>query len=229
MEIPALRRRRGALIRFRKKEKEMPNQEKEERRSSSPQSSSKLTWELLYLAYVQGLFPMDNEGEVSWYSPDPRAILEWDSFHIPQTLKGVLRKNPFEIRQNTAFKAVMQACQASRQRTWISNEFITAYTDLHQQGFAHSVEAWKNNELVGGLYGVSIGAAFMGESMFHKTPEASKVCLVHLVEHLKVRHYELLDIQFMTDNLRRFGATEIPKSHFLKRLKKAIKKTCSFI
>lgn len=186
-----------------------------------------LDWQMLYSAYVQGIFPMAEESEIYWYCPDPRAVLEFEQFHIPQTLKSVLKKDLFEIRINTAFRSVIEGCQ-NRKSTWISKELVQAYSNLHEKGFAHSVEAWQNDTLVGGLYGVSIGGAFMGESMFHTVPEASKVSLVYLVERLRERKFELLDIQFMTKNLKRFGATEIPREQYLKRLKKAIKKNIHF-
>ncbi|MEK7485968.1 MAG: leucyl/phenylalanyl-tRNA--protein transferase [Planctomycetota bacterium] len=186
-----------------------------------------LTWKILYQAYRKGCFPMDESGEIYWYCPDPRSILEFKDFHIPGTLKSILKKNQFEIRFDFAFKEVIKGCQ-DRERTWISEEIIQAYIDLHQQGMAHSVEAWQDGILAGGLYGVSIGGAFMGESMFHRISEASKVCLVFLVERLKERGYEILDIQFMTQNLQRFGAIEIPKKEYLSRLKKALQKKCTF-
>lgn len=186
-----------------------------------------LTWKMLYKAYRMGCFPMDEDGHIYWYSPDPRAVLELNAFHVPGTLKAVLRKNLFEIRFDTMFETVIRECQ-QRPKTWISEDIIHAYTDLHRHGFAHSVEAWQQDTLVGGLYGVSLGSAFMGESMFHRVSEASKVCLVFLVERLKSHRYELLDIQFMTKNLRRFGATEIPRTEYLTRLNKALRKKRSF-
>ncbi len=186
----------------------------------------------LLSAYAQGVFPMaDRDGVIRWYSADPRGIipLEPGGFHVPQTLRAVLRKQKFDIRINTAFEQVMRACAECRpDGTWISEELIRAYTGLHAIGFAHSVEAWQDNRLVGGLYGVSLGAAFFGESMFHRVTDASKVALVHLVERLRARGYELLDTQAGTQHLRRFGGIEIPVEQYLRRLHRALQKQCTF-
>ncbi len=185
--------------------------------------------EFLLRAYCSGYFPMadDKSGEISWYSPDPRAIFELDEFVIPRSLKLTLKKNPFDIRINTRFEEVMRAC-AERKETWISEAIVRSYVGLHEQGFAHSVECWKNERLAGGLYGVSIGGAFFGESMFSRVKDASKVALVFLVERMKERRYELLDTQFLTQHLARFGAREIPKGDYLRRLKRALGKRCTF-
>lgn len=163
--------------------------------------------EFLLRAYAVGIFPMaDSSGQISWYAPDPRAILEHQDLHISHSLQALLRKEPFSIRINSAFEAVMCACAEPRsdgQGTWINQEFIDCYGILHRAGFAHSVEAWQGDTLVGGLYGVSIGAAFMGESMFSRAPSASRVCLVHLVRRLRARGYLLHDTQFLTPHLER--------------------------
>jgi len=179
--------------------------------------------EFLLLAYCNGYFPMaePKTGEVGWFSPDPRAIFELNEFHIPRSLRMVLKKQRFEIKINERFEEVMRAC-GERSETWISEDIIQTYLQLHQKGFAHSVEAWREGKLAGGLYGVAIGGAFFGESMFSRERDASKVALVHLVERLKTHGYELLDTQWTTSHLKMFGAKEIPRKEYLKRLKKAI-------
>ena len=183
-----------------------------------------LTPELLLAGYTIGCFPMADDREsssINWYAPDPRAIIPLDSFHVPKNLIKVVRKNVFEVVTNRDFVATMVAC-ADRENTWISNQIIEAYSALHHMGYAHSIECWQNNNLVGGLYGVAIGGAFFGESMFHRVTDASKVALVHLVHRLKFKGYTLLDTQFITSHLKRFGAIEISKEHYEGELKKAI-------
>jgi leucyl/phenylalanyl-tRNA--protein transferase len=178
--------------------------------------------EVLLQGYRLGVFPMAmDSGEIEWFSPDPRAILPLDEFHIPHTLERVVRKKSFEIRINTSFAVVMQAC-ARRPETWINGEIIESYTRLHTLGHAHSVEAWQNGELAGGLYGVSIGAAFFGESMFHLVRDASKVALLALADHLRDRRFTLLDTQWLTPHLEKFGAIEIPRSKYLHLLNTAV-------
>ena len=180
--------------------------------------------ELLY-AYSQGIFPMAHEDGIYWYDPDPRAILPLDSFHVPRSLQRVLKKRLFEIRVNTAFAGVMRACAAprpGREETRISDEFIDAYSQLHQMGYAHSVEAWQAGQLVGGLYGVAINSFFAGESMFSHQRDASKVALVALVRRLQARRFLLLDVQFTTPHLVRFGAVEISRAAYHARLAQAL-------
>ena len=186
--------------------------------------------DFLLLAYCSGYFPMADakSGEIGWYSPDPRAIIELEELKIPRSLKLTLKKNPFEIRLDRRFEEVMRAC-AEREDTWISEEIVQSYLHLHQLGLAHSVECWKNAELAGGLYGVAIGGAFFGESMFSRVRDASKVALVSLVNRLRDRGFELLDTQFITPHLARFGAKEIPREEYLARLKAALRKNCQFI
>jgi len=186
--------------------------------------SVRLDPETLLAAYSQGVFPMaDRDGTIRWYSADPRGILPLEGFHVPRTLRGVVRSGKFEIRINTDFEGVMRGCREARaQGTWISGDLIAAYVRLHELGFAHSVEAWREGELAGGLYGVSLGAAFFGESMFHRRTDASKVALVHLVGRLRQRGFELLDTQATTDHLRRFGCVEIPAQEYLSLLRRAI-------
>ncbi len=184
---------------------------------------------VLVAAYRGGMFPMamDNRGEIGWFSPDPRGILPLDEFHIPHGLKRTLRRNPFEIRFDTAFSEVMAGC-ADRRTTWISREIVTSYEKLFELGYAHSVEAWLEGDLVGGLYGVSIGGAFFGESMFSRVDDASKVALVALVERLKAREFQLLDTQWTTGHLSRFGCREIPRYEYLRLLNRALLVTTSF-
>lgn len=185
--------------------------------------------DFLLNAYCSGYFPMadDKSGEINWYSPDPRAIFDLDEFIVPRSLKLTLKKKPFEIVIDSKFEEVMRAC-AERSETWISEEIVQSYLELHRQGFAHSVECWKEEQLVGGLYGVAIRGAFFGESMFSRTKDASKVALVFLVERMKERGYELLDTQFVTAHLARFGAKEIPRAEYLRRLQKSLGKNCVF-
>lgn len=186
----------------------------------------------LLSAYSQGIFPMaDHSGHIHFYTADPRGIIPLDRFHVPHTLAQLVRKKPpvYEIRIDYDFAATMRGCMTGHDGgTWISEELVEAYSALHDIGFAHSVEAWKDGELVGGLYGVSIGAAFFGESMFTRARDASKVCLVHLVRRLNEHGYELLDAQATTPHLRRFGAIDVPASAYLQRLRKALTRECQF-
>ena len=183
---------------------------------------------LVINAYAQGIFPMADElGRIRWYAPDPRAILEHSNLHISRSLRATIRKGIYEIRMDTAFEEVMHSC-ANRKETWINEEFIKTYTYLHLAGVTHSVEAWKDGRLLGGLYGVALGAAFMGESMFSYATDASKVCLVALVEHLKERGYVLHDTQFTTPHLETLGVTEIPRRIYEKRLKEALRRRCTW-
>ena len=173
----------------------------------------------------------DPDGTIDWYTADPRGIIELESasFHVPKTLRALLRQGRFQIRINHDFSAVMRACMNTRStRTWINEELIAAYVRLHELGHAHSVEAWAEAELAGGLYGVCLGGAFFGESMFHHRADASKVALVALVERLRERGYELLDTQTSSDHLKRFGGIEIAEEEYLRRLKKALAKECTF-
>jgi leucyl/phenylalanyl-tRNA--protein transferase len=178
---------------------------------------------LVINAYAQGIFPMaDDFGRIQWYAPDPRAILEHENLHVSRSLRARLRKRVYEVRMDTDFEMVIGCC-AEREETWINESFIAAYTQLHYTGLAHCVEAWKDGELVGGLYGVALGGAFMGESMFSRAADASKVCLIALVEHLKARGYVLHDVQFWTPHLARLGVTEIPRKQYERRLKEALR------
>ncbi len=168
------------------------------------------------------------DGEICWFSPNPRGIIPLTLFHIPHGLKRALKKNTFEIRFDTAFEAVMRAC-AERNETWISEQIVQSYVNLHRLGFAHSVEAWLGDELAGGLYGVSIHGAFFGESMFHRAPDASKVALVELVNRLNQKGFRLLDTQYVNDHLKQFGATEISRPTYMRLLRGALEVDCKFI
>lgn len=189
--------------------------------------------QFLLRAYAAGIFPMgDDDGNISWYAPDPRAVLEHDDLCISRSLRAVMRSSRFDLRWSTAFEEVMRSCAAPRpdgHGTWITKEFIATYTALHHAGYAHSVEAWREGRLVGGLYGVCIGGAFMGESMFSRESNASKVCLVALVERLRDRGYVLHDTQFLTAHLARMGATLIPRAVYERRLRDALVRPCRFL
>ena len=177
--------------------------------------------ELLLQGYRLGVFPMAMEDDsIQWFSPDPRAILPLEDFHVPHALRRLLRKNVFETRIDSAFSKVIEAC-AKREDTWINIEIIESYTRLHDLGCAHSVEAWKEGTLAGGLYGVSVGGAFFGESMFHRVTDASKIALVALVEHLRAQKFALLDTQWLTPHLQQFGGIEISRHHYLRLLRRA--------
>jgi len=186
--------------------------------------TARLTPGLLLRAYAEGYFPMADGagGTIGWYSPDPRAIIPLENFHIPKTLARRVRAGRYRVTTDRAFGDVIGAC-AEREETWISREIIDAYSGLHGSGFAHSVECWKDRELAGGLYGVALGGAFFGESMFSRSADASKVALVHLVGLLRSGGFTLLDIQFMTPHLARFGAVEIPRSEYLSLLDSGLK------
>ena len=179
--------------------------------------------ELLLRAYALGWFPMGTgrRGRIEWFSPDPRGILPIQTFHAPSRLRRVVRQSRFTIRIDTAFEAVMRAC-AHRDETWITEDIVASYVSLHRLGLAHSVETWQDDQLVGGLYGVALGGAFFGESMFHTATDASKVALVALVERLRARGFVLLDTQWVTPHLAQFGGVEIPRADYLERLATAI-------
>jgi leucyl/phenylalanyl-tRNA--protein transferase len=178
--------------------------------------------ELLLQGYRLGVFPMAMEnGAIEWFSPDPRAILPLEDFHVPHALRGLLRKKLFETKIDTAFSDVIEAC-AKREDTWINREIIESYVRLHELGYAHSVEAWANGKLAGGLYGVAIGGVFFGESMFHRVTDASKIGLAALVEHLRAQKFALLDTQWLTPHLQQFGGIEISRNHYLHLLRRAV-------
>ncbi|MBU3660798.1 MAG: leucyl/phenylalanyl-tRNA--protein transferase [Flavobacteriales bacterium] len=186
----------------------------------------------LLSAYCQGIFPMADElGEISWFCPDPRTIIPIDTYKPSKSLRPIINRNTFEIRINEQFEQVMRFCALPRKDdggVWISEELIQAFTQLHKIGFAHSVEAYQNNELVGGLYGVCIGGVFFGESMFSKVSNSSKVAFHYLIQILRKNGFVLLDSQFMNDNVKRYGAIEIPKKEFDELLHVGINKKCEF-
>jgi leucyl/phenylalanyl-tRNA--protein transferase len=171
----------------------------------------------------------DDEGEIVWLAPHPRGILELNAFRVSRSLRAIRRRGVFEVTINRAFDRVIEACADRPAGTWISRDIRRAYSRLHRLGFAHSVEAWQGGQLGGGLYGVAIGGAFFGESMFHRMTDASKVALIALVERLRVRGFRLLDIQFLTDHLRQFGAVEIPRREYERRLSEALQVACTFV
>lgn len=189
----------------------------------------RLTPDLLLYGYAHGVFPMadpDEDDAIYWYAPDPRGVLPLDGFHVSKNLSKLVRRAPFKIMVDRDFEAVMRACAASapgRESTWISDEVIAGYTALHRRGAAHSVECWQDGALVGGLYGVALGGAFFGESMFHRVRDASKVALVHLVRRLRAGGFTLLDVQFVTPHLARFGAVEISRDAYERRLGAALR------
>lgn len=187
--------------------------------------------EQLLDAYRHGIFPMalNRQGTIRWFSPDPRAIIPLDGrFHVSHGLRRVLKRNPFEITIDQEFPAVIAECAQRRDGTWISRQILESYCRLHKLGHAHSVETRLKGKLVGGLYGVHIGAAFFGESMFHRATDASKVALVALVERLRQHGFVLLDTQWLTPHLRQFGAVEIPRQEYLRILERAISFECAF-
>jgi leucyl/phenylalanyl-tRNA---protein transferase len=178
--------------------------------------------ELLLQGYRLGVFPMAMEDDsIAWFSPDPRAIMPLESFHVPHDLRRLARKDVFEIKIDNSFGEVIRGC-AKRKDTWINREIIESYEQLYDLGYAHSVEAWSKNKLAGGLYGVTVGGAFFGESMFHRVRDASKIALVGLVDHLRTQKFALLDTQWLTPHLQQFGAIEIPRSQYLKMLRRAV-------
>jgi len=190
--------------------------------------------ELLLKAYATGVFPMAesaSDPEVFWVRPESRGIIPLDGFHVPKSLAKIIRQQRFEIRCNFDFPGVIDACAESREErksTWINAPIREAYIELHQRGNCHSVEAWRDGKLVGGLYGVSLGRVFFGESMFSRERDASKVCLAHLVDHLNARGFVLLDTQFTTEHLKRFGAVDVPRRKYERMLADAIQGSAVF-
>jgi leucyl/phenylalanyl-tRNA--protein transferase len=179
-------------------------------------------------AYAIGVFPMAehrHDRRLFWVDPERRGVIPLDGFHVPKRLRRTFRRGPFEITANRAFREVIGACaeaRPARRSTWISDRIVELYAELHGRGFAHSVETWHEGRLVGGLYGVSLGAAFFGESMFSRETDASKLALVHLVGRLKLGGYRLLDTQFVTDHLARFGALEVDRADYRRLLDEAL-------
>jgi leucyl/phenylalanyl-tRNA--protein transferase len=184
--------------------------------------------ERLVLAYRSGIFPW-TANPVTWWSPDPRGVFEFEVLHVSRSLRRTLRRQPFRVTRDQAFRGVIEACaKVRRPGGWITREFIEAYAELHRCGHAHSVECWAQDELVGGVYGVTVGGLFAGESMFHRADDASKVALVSLHEHLRSRGYRLFDIQMVTPATAALGAREIPREEYLERLADAVRVSCRF-
>lgn len=196
--------------------------------------SSPLTADQILRAYALGVFPMarqHDDPKLYWVDPEKRGILPLKDFHLPRSLKKVLKRGTFEMRIDTAFEQVLDFCAQStarRPETWINSEIVRLFTDLHHAGLAHSVESWQDGKLVGGLYGLSLGSAFFGESMFSRATDASKAALAYLAALMKKGGYTLLDTQFVTDHLAQFGALEIPRRDYLRLLAQALDRPASF-
>ncbi|MFT3775114.1 MAG: leucyl/phenylalanyl-tRNA--protein transferase [Minicystis sp.] len=189
--------------------------------------------ERLVLAYASGIFPWyDEDAPILWHSPDPRTVLRPASLDVPRSLAKTLRRKTYEVRLDTAFREVIEGCQRAprpgQDGTWITDEMLEAYVDLHERGVAHSAEAWHEGELAGGLYGISLGGAFFGESMFAKQPDASKVAFVTLVRQMERWGIDLIDCQVHTAHLARFGAEDWPRARFLEALAEALQKETLF-
>ncbi len=189
------------------------------------EEESQLTPAQLIYAYSNGYFPMADDpedgGEIFWHRPNQRGVIPLESFHISKNLKRLWRNHSYQLKVNTAFKEVMRAC-AERDRTWINEEIIQAYCTLQEMGYAISFEVWEGTRLVGGLYGVTLGKAYFGESMFSRKTNTSKLALIHLVEYLKSNGYTLLDTQYLNNHLEQFGATEIPDKKYMEQLEVAL-------
>jgi len=197
---------------------------------SMPDTEERIDPEFVLTAYRNGYFPMaaSRSGPISWYSPDPRAIIPLGEFRVSRSLRRTVRQGMFDIRIDTDVPRVIRSC-AERDETWISEEIVRVYSLLHSMGYVHTVEAWHGVVLAGGLYGVSIGGAFFGESMFSVKTDASKVALVHLVERLKARGFLLLDTQYINEHLLQFGAREIPRRRYLELLSRALGTQTRFV
>ena len=188
-----------------------------------------LTPELIIRAYAAGIFPMAEDAEspdLFWVSPEKRGVLPLNGFHVSKSLRKTLKRHPFSVRVDTDFAAIIEGCATEgedRESTWINPEIRRLYGELYRRGFVHTVEVWDGTRLVGGLYGLSLGAAFFGESMFHRVTDASKIALAHLVERLNAGGYRLLDTQFVTEHLRSLGGIEIPRAVYEVQLADALK------
>lgn len=203
-------------------------------RASLMHGARRVTPELLLRAYAEGVFPMAERRDdptLYWLSPESRGVIPLRGFHVPRRLARTIRSDRFTVTVDTAFHDVVRACATAapgREETWINAEIETLYGELHRMGFAHSVECRDGTQLVGGLYGISLGGAFFGESMFSRMRDASKVALVHLVARLIAGGFELLDAQFLTEHLAQFGATAVSRREYLKRLASAIARSANF-
>lgn len=190
--------------------------------------------ELLLRAYASGVFPMAesaDDPEIFWVRPETRGIIPLDTFHIPRSLRKTMRQNPFRIAYDTDFEGVIEGCAEAtggRPSTWINSSIREAYGRLFERGHCHTVEAWQDDVLVGGLYGVTLGRVFFGESMFSRARDASKICLAHLVERLREKGFALLDTQFTTEHLKRFGAIDVPRRKYEAMLEKALEGEAEF-
>jgi leucyl/phenylalanyl-tRNA--protein transferase len=185
----------------------------------------------LLRAYRAGVFPWSSDPVITWWCPDPRAVFELDTFQAARSLRKAIRRHGWLFTVDREFAGVMRACAEptpDRPSTWISEEFVASYSELHRQGYAHSVEVWQDEALVGGLYGVAIGGFFGGESMFHRRTDASKAAVAALVDHLRARGFTLLDAQVPTPHLARLGAVEVPRSEYLRRLQRALELPVKF-
>jgi leucyl/phenylalanyl-tRNA--protein transferase len=185
----------------------------------------------LLRAYRAGVFPWSSDPVITWWCPDPRAVFELDTFQAARSLRKAIRRHGWLFTVDRDFAGVMRACAEptpDRPSTWISEEFVASYSELHRQGYAHSVEVWQDEALVGGLYGVAIGGFFGGESMFHRRTDASKAAVAALVDHLRARGFTLLDAQVPTPHLARLGAVEVPRSEYLRRLQRALELPVKF-
>ena len=200
----------------------------------NPQEAFRIDPDLLLRAYATGVFPMAEEAdspEIFWVRPEKRGILPFENFHVSRSLRKTVRQARFDIRYDTDFAGVIAGCASGsgeRARTWINGPIREAYGKLFDLGYCHTVEAWRDGKLVGGLYGISLGSAFFGESMFSRERDASKVCLVHLVSHLIEKSFTLLDTQFTTDHLETFGAVEVPRRQYQKMLENALAQPAEF-
>lgn len=200
----------------------------------NPQEAFRIDPELLLRAYATGVFPMAEEAdnpEIFWVRPEKRGVLPFENFHVSRSLRKTVRQGRFDIRYDTDFTRVIAGCASGsgeRARTWINRPIREAYGKLFDLGYCHTVEAWRDGNLVGGLYGIALGSAFFGESMFSRERDASKVCLVHLVSHLIEKNFTLLDTQFTTNHLETFGAVEVPRRQYQKMLENALAQPAEF-
>jgi leucyl/phenylalanyl-tRNA--protein transferase len=200
----------------------------------NPQEAFRIDPELLLRAYATGVFPMAEEAdnpEIFWVRPEKRGVLPFENFHVSRSLRKTVRQGRFDIRYDTDFAGVITGCASGsgeRARTWINRPIREAYGKLFDLGYCHTVEAWRDGNLVGGLYGIALGSAFFGESMFSRERDASKVCLVHLISHLIEKNFTLLDTQFTTNHLETFGAVEVPRRQYQKMLENALAQPAEF-
>jgi leucyl/phenylalanyl-tRNA--protein transferase len=209
--------------------KTLPDPEKEADENGLVALGGRLEPDLLLEAYRAGIFPWSSDPVVNWWSPDPRAIFDLESYRPHRSVRQAMRRHAWRYTIDADFAGTMRACAESteaRPGTWITDDFVEAYVSLHRRGHAHSLEVWEGDEVVGGLYGVTIGGFFGGESMFHRKTDASKAAVAYLVEHLRQKSFRLLDAQVPTPHLERIGATTLPRRDYLRRLKQALSQRC---